>query len=621
MDGFPSGKQHLPARWDGGDRGLIRSVYIFCQIIETPRKTAVLFCIFFLRANLDMKGPHFCGNGKMAKGKGKKLRIIPLGGIGEIGKNITLIEYSDNILIIDCGIGFPDDDMLGVDLVTPDFTYLVNNREKIVGLVVTHGHEDHIGSIPYLLHKLDIPIYSTRLTIGILENKFAEHKFDFEPRLYCVSAGESVKLGVFEVEFIRVNHSIADAVCLAIKTPLGTVIHSGDFKIDPTPVEGEMTDLTRLGELGREGVKLLMCESTNVERPGFTPSERKVGESLVKFFDEYKDKRIIISTFSSNVHRVQQIIDIAYKHGRRVAVTGRSMINIVSAAMTLGYMNVPSGALCDISEVKKLPPSKVAIVSTGSQGEPMSGLYRMAFGMHDKVELGTDDLVIISASAIPGNEKLVGNIINELYRKGVNVLSDVDADVHVSGHACQEELKIFHALIKPEYFMPVHGEARHLYRHKELAEHMGMAPNHIFISEIGKILEIDSAGARFAATVPAGVVLVDGTGVGDVGNVVLRDRRKLAEDGLIIVTATVDFTVGDIAAGPEIVSRGFVYEKESEDMIAALREIARISLYDGLRRDITDWATLKGRVRDDIAKYVYQNTRRKPMVVVLLMEI
>ena len=558
---------------------------------------------------------------KMAKGKGKKLRIIPLGGIGEIGKNITLIEYSDNILIIDCGIGFPDDDMLGVDLVTPDFTYLVNNREKIVGLVVTHGHEDHIGSIPYLLHKLDIPIYSTRLTIGILENKFAEHKFDFEPRLYCVSAGESVKLGVFEVEFIRVNHSIADAVCLSIKTPLGTVIHSGDFKIDPTPVEGEMTDLTRLGELGREGVKLLMCESTNVERPGFTPSERKVGESLVKFFDEYKDKRIIISTFSSNVHRVQQIIDIAYKHGRRVAVTGRSMINIVSAAMTLGYMNVPSGALCDISEVKKLPPSKVAIVSTGSQGEPMSGLYRMAFGMHDKVELGTDDLVIISASAIPGNEKLVGNIINVLYRKGVNVLSDVDADVHVSGHACREELKIFHALIKPEYFMPVHGEARHLYRHKELAEHMGMAPNHIFISEIGKILEIDSAGARFAATVPAGVVLVDGTGVGDVGNVVLRDRRKLAEDGLIIVTATVDFTVGDIAAGPEIVSRGFVYEKESEDMIAALREIARISLYDGLRRDITDWATLKGRMRDDIAKFVYQNTRRKPMVVVLLMEV
>ena len=558
---------------------------------------------------------------KLAKGKEKKLRVIPLGGVGEIGKNITLIEYSDNILIIDCGIGFPDDDMLGVDLVTPDFTYLINNKEKIVGLVVTHGHEDHIGSIPYLLHKLDIPIYATRLTLGILENKFTEHKFDFSPRLNCVSAGEHVKIGVFDVEFIRVNHSIADAVCLAIRTPAGLIVHSGDFKIDATPVEGEMTDLTRLGELGREGVKLLMCESTNVERAGFTPSERTVGESLVRFFDGYRDKRIVISTFSSNVHRVQQIIDIASKHGRRVAVTGRSMINIMNAAMTLGYMNVPEGTLCDISEVRKLPPSKVAIVSTGSQGEPMSGLYRMAFGMHDKVELGPEDLVIISASAIPGNEKLVGNIINELYRRGAEVLSDADADVHVSGHACREELKIFHALTKPEYFMPVHGEARHLYRHKELAEHMGMAQNHIFIPELGKILEIDSAGARYSTTVPAGVVLVDGSGVGDVGNIVLRDRRKLAEDGLIIITATVDFAVGDIAAGPELVSRGFIYEKESEEMIVALREIARDSLYDGLRRDITDWAALKGRMRDDVAKYVFQNTKRKPMVIVMLMEV
>lgn len=557
----------------------------------------------------------------MAKGKTKKLRIIPLGGLGEIGKNITLLEYSDNILIIDCGIGFPDDDMFGVDLVTPDFTYLVNNRDKIVGLVVTHGHEDHIGSIPYLLHKLDIPIFATRLTLGILENKFTEHKFDFVPRLHCVAAGEHVKLGVFDVEFIRVNHSIADAVCLAIKTPVGVVIHSGDFKIDPTPVEGEMTDLTRLGELGREGVKLLMCESTNVERQGYTPSERKVGESLVRFFEEYRDKRIVISTFSSNVHRVQQIIDIANKYGRKVAVTGRSMINIVKAATELGYMNVPAGVLCDISEAKKYPPSKMTIVSTGSQGEPMSGLYRMAFGLHDKVELGADDIVIISATAIPGNEKLVGNIINELFRRGVTVLSDVDANVHVSGHACQEELKIFHALTKPEYFMPVHGEARHLFRHKELAEHIGMEPNHIFVSEIGKILEIDQNGARYGGTVPAGVILVDGTGVGDVGNVVLRDRRKLAEEGLIIVTAAVDFAVGDIAGGPEVVSRGFIYEKESEETLSALREIARDSLYDGLRRDITDWAALKGRVRDDIAKYVFQTTRRKPMVMVLLMDV
>jgi len=557
----------------------------------------------------------------MAKAKAKKLRIIPLGGIGEIGKNITLLEYSDNILIIDCGIGFPDDDMLGVDLVTPDFTYLQNNSEKIVGLVVTHGHEDHIGSIPYLLHKLDIPVYATRLTLGILANKFTEHKFDYVPRLNCVNAGDKVKLGAFEIEFIRVNHSIADAVCLSIKTPVGVVVHSGDFKIDPTPVDGEMADLTRLGELGRDGVKLLMCESTNAERAGYTPSERLVGESLVRFFEEYRDKRIVISTFSSNVHRVQQIIDIAARHGRKVAVTGRSMINIVGAAVELGYMNVPSGIIVDISEVKKYPPNKMTIVSTGSQGEPMSGLYRMAFGLHDKVELGHDDLVIISASAIPGNEKLVGNIINELFRKGVNVLSDADGDVHVSGHACQEELKLFHALVKPQYFMPVHGEARHLYKHKELAEHMGMNPSHIFVSEIGKILEIDSSGARFAGTVPSGVVLVDGAGVGDVGNVVLRDRRKLAEDGLIIVTAAIDFDVCDIASGPEIVSRGFVYERESEEMLSALREIARNSLYDSLRRDINDWATLKGRMKDEIAKYVYQNTKRKPMIVALLLDV
>jgi len=557
----------------------------------------------------------------MAKGKNKKLRVIPLGGVGEIGKNMTLLEYSDNILIIDCGLGFPDDDMFGVDIVTPDITYLQNNREKIVGMVVTHGHEDHIGAIPYVLQKIDIPIYATRLTIGILENKFREHKFDFEPNLNCVSAGDHITLGVFDVEFIRVNHSIADAVCLAIKTPVGMVIHSGDFKIDPTPVDGEMTDLARLGELGREGVKLLMCESTNVERQGYTPSERKVGESLVRFFDEYSDKRIIISTFSSNVHRVQQVIDIAAKHGRKVAITGRSMINIVNAAITLGYMNVPSGILCDISEAKKYPPSKVTIVSTGSQGEPMSGLYRMTYGMHDKVDLSPDDLVIISASAIPGNERLVGNIINELCRKGIDVLSDVDANVHVSGHACSEELKIFHALTRPEYFMPVHGESRHLIRHKELAEHMGMPSNKIFVPEIGKSLEIDSAGAKFGVSVPSGVIMVDGTGVGDVGNVVLRDRRKLAEEGLIIISATVDFALDDIAAGPEVVSRGFVYEKESEQMMSDLKEVARDALKDALWHGVADYAFIKGKVRDEISKYVHQKTKRKPMVIVMLMEV
>ena len=553
--------------------------------------------------------------------KAKKLRVIPLGGLGEIGKNITLIEYSDNILIVDCGIGFPDEDMFGVDLVVPDFTYLINNREKIVGMLITHGHEDHLGAVPYMLRKLNVPIYATRLSLGILEYKFQEQKYDFKPELHCVNAGDRIRLGAFEVEFIRVNHSIADAVALAIRTPLGVVFHSGDFKIDPTPVDGEMTDLTRIGEIGREGVKLLMCESTNVERPGYTPSERKVGESLQHIFEEHKNKRIIISTFSSNVHRVQQVIDIAIKYGRKVAITGRSIVNIVGAASQLGYMNVPSGVLIDISDIKKYTPQQVTIVSTGSQGEPMSGLYRMAFNMHDKVELGPDDLVIISASAIPGNEKLVGNIINELYRKGVSVLSSDAADVHVSGHACQEELKILHALLKPDYFMPVHGEARHLYKHKELAQQMGMAPNRVFVSEIGKILELDSNSARFNGTVPAGVVLIDGSGIGDVGNVVLRDRKHLAEDGLIIVTATIDFGVGDIAAGPEVISRGFVYEKESEALMTQLREIARDALYDALRRGYTDWAQLKGKVRDDLARYVFQNTKRKPMVITMLMEV
>lgn len=556
----------------------------------------------------------------MAKSKEKKLKIIPLGGLGEVGKNITVLEYSDSILIIDCGIGFPDDDMLGVDLVAPDFTYLVNNREKIAGLVVTHGHEDHIGAIPYLLKRINVPIYATRLTLGILENKFKEHDFGYEPETYCVSAGEIHTIGQFEVEFIRVNHSIADAVCLAIRTPVGTIVHSGDFKIDSTPVDGEMIDLTRLGEIGREGVKLLMCESTNVERPGYTPSEKKVGESLIKFFDEYKDKRIVISTFSSNVHRVQQIIDIAVKHDRKIAITGRSIINVVNAAINLGYMNIPSGSLIEISDIKKYPPSKVTIVSTGSQGEPMSGLYRMAFGMHDKVELGPDDLVIISASAIPGNEKLVNNIVNELFRKGASVLTDSDGPVHVSGHACQEELKIFHALVKPEYFMPVHGESRHLYRHKELAEHMGMPSDHIFISEIGKVLEIDSKEAKFTSPVPAGVTLIDGSGVGDVGNVVLKDRRKLADDGLIIVVTAVDFGVCDIIDGPEIISRGFVYEKESEEMITALREIARDTICECIYNNVQDRPYIKGRVKDELSKYVFQNTKRKPMVMVILME-
>ena len=554
------------------------------------------------------------------KGKLKKLRVIPLGGLGEIGKNLTVLEYSDNILIVDCGLGFPNDDMLGIDLVVNDVTYLVSNADKIQGLVLTHGHEDHIGGIPYLLQKLNVPIYGTRLTLGILQNKLSEHELGFEPELNCVTAGDKVKLGLFGVEFIHVNHSIADACALAIKTPIGTVVHTGDFKIDTTPVEGEMTDLTRFGQLGKEGVLLLMCESTNAERPGYTPSEHKISESLTRILEMYKDKRIVIATFSSNVHRIRQIITKSAESGRKVAVTGRSMINIVNAALELGYLDIPEGVLVDITEIKKYPPEKLTVISTGSQGEPMSALYRMAFNMHDKVELGTDDVVIISASAIPGNEKLVGNIINELYKKGVTVLNDSVAEVHVSGHACQEELKIIHALTKPEYFMPIHGEARHLYKHKELAEYMGMEPNHIFISEVGKILEIGTDGAKFNGTVPAGIVLVDGTGVGDVGNVVLRDRRHLSEDGIIVVVATIDPQALDILSGPEIVSRGFVYAKESEHLIEQIRMIAREALYYCLDKGVTDWAQLKYKMKEDLSKFIYSQTKRKPMILPIIMD-
>lgn len=555
------------------------------------------------------------------KGKLKKLRVIPLGGLGEVGKNITVLEYSDNILIVDCGLGFPNDDMLGIDLVVPDVSYLVSNADKIKGIVLTHGHEDHIGGIPYLLQKLNVPIYGTRLTLGILENKFQEHVFDFEPEMHCVQAGDKIKLGLFEVEFIHVNHSIADACALAIKTPVGMVVHTGDFKIDSTSIDGEMIDLTRFGELGREGVLLLMAESTNAERPGYTPSERKVGESFEKFFSEYERKRIVVATFSSNVHRVQQIMDMAVKHGRKVAVTGRSMINIVSAAVELGYMNVPEGVLVDISEIRKYPPEKMVIISTGSQGEQMSALYRMAFNMHDKVDLNTDDVVIISASAIPGNEKLISNIVNELYKKGVKVLNDSVAVVHVSGHACQEELKLIHALVKPRFFMPVHGEVHHLYHHKELAEYMGMASSDIFVSEIGKILELGTDSAKFNGTVPAGIVLVDGTGVGDVGNVVLRDRRHLSEDGIIIVVATIDEQALDIISGPEIVSRGFVYAKESEELIEQIRLIARDAVYSCLIRGVSEWTQLKYKVKDDLSKFIYSQTKRKPMILPIIMEI
>ena len=558
---------------------------------------------------------------KTKKEKGK-IRIIPLGGLQEIGKNLTVIEYNNDMIVVDCGLGFPDEDMLGVDLVIPDVTYLEQNSDRLRGIFLTHGHEDHIGAIPYVLRSVQPPVYGTKLTLGIVKNKLEEHALPFAPDLRTVSAGDTVRAGALNVEFIRVNHSIADACCLAIHTPMGTIIHTGDFKLDITPIQGEMMNLTRLGELGNKGVLMLLCESTNAERPGFTPSEKKVGKSLEYIFKSNPDKRIVISTFSSNVHRVQQIINISAEHGRKVAVTGRSMLNIVSAAVELGYMKVPKGVLVDINEVKRFKPEQVTLITTGSQGEPMSALYRMAFSDHQQVTLGHSDLVVLSSSAIPGNEKLVGRIINELSRNGVEVLHDASLEVHVSGHACQEELKLMQGLCKPRYFMPVHGESRHLAANRELALEMGMADRDIFISEIGKVLEIDANGARFAGVVPAGQVLVDGYGVGDVGNVVLRDRRHLSQDGLIVVVATVDDEHRLLLSGPDVVSRGFVYVRENEALMEEARQVVQRSLEAGLRSgDFRDRMRLKTRVRDDLSKFLFQRTGRKPMILPVIMDV
>ena len=549
------------------------------------------------------------------------VKVFSLGGLNEIGKNITVIECENDIIVIDCGIGFPDDDMLGVDLVIPDFTYLINNVDKVRGVFITHGHEDHIGSLPYLLKMMNVPVFGTKLSLGILENKLAEHKLLSNAKLNTVSAGDKVSAGCFKVEFIRVNHSIADACALAISTPQGVILHTGDFKLDVTPIDGEMMDIVRLGQLGNEGVTMLLCESTNVERPGHTPSERKVGFSLEKILDTHPDKRIIIATFASNVHRVQQIVDASINHGRRVAVTGRSMINVVNAAVRLGYMKVPEGVLIDIDEIKKYPPEKITIVTTGSQGEPMSALYRMAFSDHDKVLLTDKDLVVLSSSAIPGNEPLVGKIVNEMYHRGVNVYHDSSVEVHVSGHACQEELKLMHALTKPRYFMPVHGEYRHLIQHKELAQGMGMSADRIFVSDIGKVVEISDEGAKFNGPVQAGKVLIDGSGIGDVGNIVLRDRKNLAENGLIIAVATVSLEEGILMSGPEIISRGFVYVRESEELMNGAKDIATRVLIDALDEGVREWNELKTIMKNAITKYIFAKTKRKPVILPILLNI
>ena len=558
---------------------------------------------------------------KIKKDKGK-IRIIPLGGLHEIGKNLTVIEYENDMIAVDCGLAFPDEDMLGVDLVIPDITYLEQNMDRLRGIFLTHGHEDHIGAIPYALRTVNPPVYGTKLTLGILKHKLQEHSLPWDPDLRTVSAGTTVRAGALNVEFIRVNHSIADACCLAIHTPLGTIIHTGDFKLDITPIEGEMMNITRLGELGNKGVLLLMCESTNAERAGFAPSEKKVGASLEYIFTKNADKRIVIATFSSNVHRVQQIIDISARHGRKVAVTGRSMLNIVGAAVELGYMKVPKDTLIDIGDIKRYRPSEITLITTGSQGEPMSALYRMAYSDHQQVTLGRNDLVILSSHAIPGNEKLVGRVINELARNGVEVLHDAALEVHASGHACAEELKLVQALTKPRYFMPIHGEFRHMAANRELALEMGIPDRNIFLSEIGKVLEIDAKGARFAGVVPAGQVLVDGYGVGDVGNIVLRDRKHLSQDGLIVVVATVDEEHAQLLSGPDIVSRGFVYVRENEPLMEEARKQVLRSIEKCLGgRQSHDRVHLKNTVRDDLSKFLYARTGRKPMVLPVIMNV
>ena len=558
-------------------------------------------------------------NTKNNKERGPKLRIISLGGLAEIGKNMTVFEYGDDMVVIDAGMGFPDDEMLGVDLVIPDISYLVKNADKIRGILITHGHEDHIGAIPYVLSQINVPVYGTRLSLGIIEGKLDENPPPFEPELYTVEAGDVINLGVFKAEFVHVNHSIADASAISLKTPMGTIFHTGDFKLDVSPIDGKMMDIARIGEIGKNGVTMLLCESTNAERPGFTPSERTVGSSLERIFNQYEGHRLIIATFSSNIHRVQQIINASAAHGRKVAVLGRSMTNVIGAAAELGYMDLGEGVLIDIADIKRYRPEELTLITTGSQGEPMSALYRIAFDGHDKVKITPNDVVVLSSSAIPGNEKLIGKIINALVKNGVKVVHDSTEEIHVSGHACREELKLMMALTKPKYFMPIHGEYRHLYANKELAEFMGIPSENIFISDVGKVIEIDRKGARFNGEVPAGNVLVDGSGVGDIGSVVLRDRKHLSEDGLVVVVATADLRDRYIVSGPDIVSRGFVYVKESEELMARAKKVAEATLEKAISKGGRDFAAIKNAVRDDLTKFFFKETKRKPMILTIIM--
>ena len=544
----------------------------------------------------------------------QKLRVIALGGLGEIGKNITAFEYGDDIMLVDCGVSFPDDEMLGVDLVIPDFSYLEKNADKIRGLVITHGHEDHVGSIPYFLRKVNVPIYGTPLTLGIVEHKLSEASILDIADLRPIKGGDRFKLGTFAVEAISVTHSIADALAYAITTPVGTVIITGDFKVDLTPIDGHI-DLARFGELGNKGVLLLMSDSTNAERPGSTLPERIVGENLDNIFNQYKDKRIVITTFSSNVHRVQQIINAAIHYGRKVALTGRSMLNVIDVATRLGYIHVPDGLLISIDDINRYNPEQITIITTGTQGEHMSALYRMAFAEHSKVKLGPSDVVIFSASAIPGNEKFVDKVINELMSNGIKVLHSAIADVHVSGHACQEDLKLMLHLTKPKFFVPVHGEYRQLKSHADLAMYMGIPSKNILISENGKVIELDKKTMKHNGSVTSGKVLVDGYGVGDVGNIVLRDRRLLSEEGLIIIVMAIDANDGLLMSGPDLVSRGFVYVRESEELMDEAKMLVSNAVIELLDSGCYDMAEVKTRAKDVLAKFMYQKTGRRPMIL------
>lgn len=558
--------------------------------------------------------------GEQFRFKKEKLKIIPLGGLLEIGKNITVFEYENDIILVDCGLAFPEDDMLGIDLVIPDLTYLEKNKEKIRGLVITHGHEDHIGSIPYLLKQINVPIYATKLTIGLIEHKLEEHRLLRSANLNVVNPGQTVDFGTMKVEFIRTTHSIPDACSLAIHTPVGVVVHTGDFKIDYTPIDGEMMDFGRLAELGNRGVLALMSDSTNSERKGYTMSESTVGEVLDKLFINCT-KRIVVATFSSNVHRVQQIVNSAVKYGRKVAICGRSMINTIETARKFGYIKVPDNVFIDIDMIKSYPDDRLTIITTGSQGETMSALTRMASGEHKKVQITPNDLIIISANPIPGNENAVSKVIDDLMKIGAEVVYNALEDIHVSGHACQEEQKLMISLVKPKYFIPVHGEYRQLIAHSETAKKVGVNPENIFIMTNGRILELNEYEAKLTGTVPVGRIMVDGLGVGDVGNIVLRDRQRLSQDGLIIIVLTMDSVTGTVVAGPDVLSRGFVYVRDSENLMEEIKKLLRAKIFEFEEKHITDWATIKSLLREELRDYIYKKTKRDPMILPIIMEV